>query len=183
MVGGVRLFIAVEPGPAAIEAIRALPRPARDGVRWSHESTWHITLRFLGELPGAEPVVAALGGTDLGPAVDVRLGPRTRRLNPNVLVVPAVGLEDLAGRVRLATADLGLPLGDKPFDGHLTIARRRRRGARIPAGEPIDAAFRADEVILFSSTLAEAGPSHDILRRWVLPDETPPGSAGVPSNP
>lgn len=163
-----RLFIGVEPPRAAIEQIRALPRPIQPGVRWSDERTWHITLRFLGELPTSAPVVAALDGTDLGPPTEVRLGPRTRRLNANVLVLPAAGLDDLAERVRAATSDLGEPLGPKPFDGHLTIARRRRSHARLPAGDPVEASFVANEVVLFSSVLSKEGAQHEAVRRWRL---------------
>ena len=176
-----RLFVAVELGGRAVEHVRALPRRSIPGVRWSAERTWHVTLRFLGELPSTEPVEEALDAADLGLAVEARLGPRTRRLNPNVLVVPVTGVDDLAARVRVATADLGLPLGEKGFDAHLTIARRRRRGARLPAGEPIDAAFPVDEVVLFSSTLSRGGPTHEVVRRWPLRRETPASSAGVPS--
>ncbi|HEU5083345.1 MAG TPA: RNA 2',3'-cyclic phosphodiesterase [Acidimicrobiales bacterium] len=177
-----RLFVAVELGVGAIERVRALPRPSVPGVRWTAEPTWHVTLRFLGELPGAEPVQAALDGADLGSTLEARLGPRTRRLNPNVLVVPVTGVDDLAARVRAATAELGEPLGPKPFDAHLTIARRRRRGGRLPAGEPVDMAFPVDEVVLFSSTLSRDGPTHEVVHRWPLRREAAASGAGVPSD-
>lgn len=173
---GVRLFIAITPPRHAIEQIRALPRPAQPGVRWTDERTWHITLRFLGELPEPEPVVAVLERTDLGPPIEVHLGPQTRQLNANVLVVPATGLEDLAERVRVATSELGEPLGTKPFDGHLTIARRRRRRhARLAAGDPVDACFVADEVILFSSVLSKEGAEHEAVARWRLGEDEATG--------
>lgn len=177
-----RLFVAVELGGGAIERVRALPRPSVPGVRWTAEPTWHVTLRFLGELPSAASVQVAIDATDLGPAVEARVGPRTRRLNPNVLVVPVTGVDDLAERVRAATAEVGEPLGPKPFDGHVTIARRRRRGARLPAGEPIDAAFTVGEVVLFSSTLSRDGPTHEAVHRWPLRRETGGSGAGVPSD-
>lgn len=177
----VRLFVAVEPGAEAIDAVRALPRPPIDGVRWADERMWHVTLRFLGELPDPGPVVSAIDAVDLGPPVYARLGARTRRLNPNVLVVPVGGLDDLAARVRAATADLGQPPDDRRFDGHLTIARRRRRGGKLPTGAPIDVAVRIDEVLLFSSRLSERGPAHEVVRRWPLRDGTAPPDPGVPS--
>lgn len=177
-----RLFVAVELGGDAIERVRSLPRPSVPGVRWTAEPTWHVTLRFLGELPAADPVESALDAVDLGPVLHARLGPRTRRLNPNVLVVPATGVDDLAARVRTATAECGEPLGPKPFDAHLTLARRRRRGARLPTGEPIDAPFPVDEVVLFSSTLSRDGPTHEALRRWPLRREAPPPRTGLPSD-
>ena len=177
-----RLFVAVELDGGAIERVRALPRPSVPGVRWTAEPTWHVTLRFLGELPSVDPVEAALDAIDLGPTLQARLGPRTRRLNPNVLVVPVAGVDDLGARVRAATAELGEPLGPKPFDAHLTIARRRRRGARMPTGEPIDARFAVDEVVLFSSTLSRDGPTHEVVRRWPLQRGTPAPSTGVPSD-
>jgi len=174
--------VAVELGAGAVDHVRALPRPRLPGVRWSAETTWHVTLRFLGDLPTADPVVAALDAAALGPAVEGRLGPRTRRLNPDVLVVPAAGVDDLAGRVRAATAELGDPLGRKPFDGHLTLARRRRRGAPLPTGEAIDVSFPVEEVLLFSSTLGRSGPTHEVVHRWSLPRQTPPAEPGVRSD-
>lgn len=175
-----RLFIAVAPPLHAIEQIRALPRPAQPGVRWTHERTWHITLRFLGELPEPDPVVAVLERTDLGPPIDVHLGPQTSQLNANVLVVPATGLDDLAERVRAATSELGEPLERKPFHGHLTIARRRRRShARLPAGDPVDACFVADEVVLFSSVLSKEGAEHEAVGRWRLGNEQATADGGT----
>lgn len=162
-----RLFVAVQPPPEAIAAIRALPRPVHEGIRWTEERTWHITLRFIGEVDDPEPVRAALAGADLGPAVGVRLGPRVTWLNRNVVVVPASGLDDLAARVSAATGAFGAPARPR-FDGHLTIARHRRRGRRVVYDAPLDIRFLADHAVLFSSELSSAGATHVALERYAL---------------
>lgn len=164
----VRLFLAVEPSMEAVEALRALPRPEVEGLRWTREPTWHVTLRFLGELPDPRAVVAAVADRDLGPAVRARLGPATTWLSRKVLVVPVSGLEDLAERARTSTAGIGQPPEDRGFDGHLTLARRRRGGGEAPTSVPIDVDFEVGEVVLFSSTLSSAGAAHEALHRWAL---------------
>lgn len=166
--GPVRLFVAVEPSVEAVEALRALPRPEVAGLRWTREPTWHVTLRFLGELADPQAVVAAVADSDLGPAVRARLGPATTWLSRKVLVVPVSGLEDLAARVRTATADIGQAPDDRGFDGHLTLARRRSSGGAEPASVPIDVGFSVGEVVLFSSTLSSTGATHEVLHRWEL---------------
>jgi RNA 2',3'-cyclic 3'-phosphodiesterase len=151
----VRLFVAVWPPPAVVSLLDSLDRPHRKEVRWTTPDQWHVTLRFLGEADPDEvatalrPALAGLG------ARDVVLGPVTRRLSSSVLVVPVSGLDDVA-------AALPFP-EDKPFRGHLTIARSRGRTS-IPAalaGAPASAGWRVDSVSLVRSTLSPKGARYD----------------------
>ena len=143
-----RLFVAVWPPGDALDALVALPRPTIPGLRWTDPRRLHVTMRFLGEAEEAE-AVAALGGARL-PAAHVTLGPGVERLGRGVLVVPAAGLEDLASAIVAATARIGQPPPDRPFAGHVTVARYR---GRPPAGyaPPIRAAFTTTEVALVCS--------------------------------
>ena len=43
-----RLFVAVRPNEAVLDAVAGLARPERPGVRWTTQPQWHVTLRFLG---------------------------------------------------------------------------------------------------------------------------------------
>ncbi|HEX7133390.1 MAG TPA: RNA 2',3'-cyclic phosphodiesterase [Iamia sp.] len=123
-----RLFVAAWPPPEVRDALRSIPRPERPGIRWTPESEWHVTLRFLGEVPDPEPVVAALeqelSGRGARPAT---LADATSTLS-SALVVRVEGLRSLATLVRLATSRLGDPPRPDPFEGHITIARGGRRG-------------------------------------------------------
>jgi hypothetical protein len=94
----VRLFLAVWPPPAVVEAIGSLPRPPLVGARWTREEQWHVTLRFLGEV--AEPEVAEQALSRLPPMgapVVAEAGPAVACLGRRVLCIPVAGLEALAG--------------------------------------------------------------------------------------
>jgi 2'-5' RNA ligase len=83
-----------------------------------------------------------------------------------VLVVPVAGLDALAAAVVAATAGLGRPPDDRPFRGHLTLARARR-GASVRglagqlAGDEVAAAFPVREVRLVRSHLGPHGARYE----------------------
>jgi 2'-5' RNA ligase len=121
-----RLFVAVRPPEDVLAALAGLARPEHPGLRWSTRDQWHVTLRFLGDVDDPDPVAAALVAAPLAPTEAV-VGPEVVALNPRVLCVPVAGLDDLAAAV--AAADLpGVrrPPEDRPFRGHLTLARLGR---------------------------------------------------------
>jgi len=155
-----RLFIAVEPPPEVLDRIAALPRPDEPGVRWTKRQHWHVTLRFLGEAP-VDVAAAALSRLDAPTAV-AELGPVVSRLGRNVICVPVRGLEELATAVSEVTADVGEPPDPRPFTGHLTLARLKRRGACRLAGVPFSASFPVTEVRLVRSELTGDGPIHAV---------------------
>ena len=143
-----RLFVAVRPPGDALDALVALPRPPIPGLRWIDPRRLHVTMRFLGDAD-EEAALAALGGERF-PVAGVTLGPGVERLGRGVLVVPAAGLEDLATAIAAATARIGQPPPDRPFVGHVTVARYR---GTPPAGyaPPIRATFTATEIALVCS--------------------------------
>lgn len=155
-----RLFVAVWPPPDVLELLGSLERPA--GVRWTSPEQWHVTLRFLGDVPAsAVPALAdALPG---GPAGTAALGPATARLGPSVLVVPVAGLEALAEEVRRRTVPLVPEEDRRSFRGHLTLARARR-GSKVPAalaGTPVAAAWPVRRLSLVRSDLSTAGARYE----------------------
>lgn len=143
-----RLFVAVWPSAEAGEVLAGLPRPDLPGVRWTTPERLHVTMRFLGECEES-PVVAALAELHVTEA-HVTLGPAVEPLGRGVLVVPAGGLDDLAAAITSATRHLGRPPPDRPFAGHVTVARHK---GRPPEGyaPPIHTAFTATEVSLIRS--------------------------------
>lgn len=123
-----------------LDLVARLPRPVVEGLRWTGREQWHVTLRFLGTVEDARPVVDALAPVAATTApFEVVLGPAVDRFGRRVLHIPVVGLEPLAAAVVGATAAIGEPPEDRPYAGHLTLARavdprRPRRGARSPRG-------------------------------------------------
>jgi 2'-5' RNA ligase len=127
----VRLFVAVRPPPEVLGVLAGLERPAVEGVRWTAPPQWHVTLRFLGEVPAGEVDEVAASLTDaavgLEPA-DVVVGDRLASFGPSVLHVPVEGLEAWAAAIACALAPADAP--GEAFVGHVTLARGRRgRGA------------------------------------------------------
>lgn len=160
-----RLFVAVWPSAEVRRHLRAIDRPDLDGVRWTPEERWHITLRFLGEVDDAAPVVEAVTAARAGVVPPMaELGERVEQLGA-VAAVPVAGLDDLAATVIAATAPMGQPPDDRPFHGHVTVARARGR-ARLPAsvaGRPAvspDAAGRSWTVATVDVVRSVLGPDH-----------------------
>jgi 2'-5' RNA ligase len=163
----VRLFVGIpvhagDGLAAAVQELRGLAPSARVVAPRRR----HVTLRFLGELPEAAPVEAALREGLRGAApLEGRLAglgafPDVRRARVAWAGVEAAGLADVAQRVRSATQDLGVP-ESHPFAAHLTLARLPHPLDLGPwcarhAGQPWGA-FAAGAVVLYRSRTGGAG--------------------------
>lgn len=185
-----RFFVAGFPPAAAtahlhryVERLRVWPTGAR--ARMTAPERWHLTLAFLGELdPGRQPGIelalrdgldAWRGGAAGAPPVQLAGGGRFGTGRSTVLWVGVVDesgeLARLAGALRDALTRAGLPCDDRPFRGHLTLARP---GDRLP-----DAALRADlraladyqgppwSVDPVELVASPPGPAYE--RRWAQP--------------
>lgn len=173
----VRAFFALALGDglraAAAQIARDLAaRPGGDGVRWVAPASYHLTLRFLGNVatadvaPLAERAQAALAGCapftlTLGAPIAF---PTPRR--PRVIALaaePAPALARLAACLDAAAVACGLAPEARAFRAHLTLGRVRAR--RIP---PLDVpapggAERVDELVLFRSDLGREGALYSPL--------------------
>src|SRR5687767_7274673 len=119
-----RLSVAVWPPGEVLDVLDALERPEESAIRWSTREQWHVTLRFLGEVPDADvPELLAAFGAAGGPEAALALGPGTERLGRATLVVPVAGADELALAVQQQTAAFGEPAEDRAFAGHVTLGR------------------------------------------------------------
>jgi 2'-5' RNA ligase len=90
------------------------------------------------------------------------MGPALGRFGRRVLHVPVSGLEAVATAV-------GEPSDDRPFHGHLTLARaRERRGVDLRpfdgvACGPVE--WTVDEVTLVRSHLGRGGARYEVVQR------------------
>jgi 2'-5' RNA ligase len=151
-----RLFIAIDLGLAAREALRAAQDECRRldlPVRWVEPAGAHLTLKFLGDTDRA--LVAPLGEALRAVAADHRpfalrtaapgVFPTLRR--PRVLWLGLDGDRDRLDRLHRALDAALVPLGfapeTRPFSPHLTLGRVRDDRAReMAAAAPrLDAAF------------------------------------------
>ena len=163
--------MAVWPSEDVVRTLLTLARPEVPGLRWTSEDQWHVTLRFLGSCdprdvePAFERIEAAPTAAVMGPAID--------SFGTAVLHVPVAGLDGLAQATLDATADVGEPPEDRPFRGHLTLARAPRRGPKVDltpyVGQPLAGEWPVDELTLVSSKTGPAGATYEVVAALPLP--------------
>lgn len=141
-----------------------MPRPGAPGLRWTSPDQWHVTLRFLGNADPDE-AAAAMSGFSF-PSVVAHLGPTSAILGCQVIMVPVSGLDDLAASVRARTTDVGTTPEERPFVGHLTLARSKGPVPTGSAGTPVSASFPVREVCLVSSRTHPEGAQYEALERF-----------------
>ena len=172
---------------AALERTQASlrRRAPRADLRWVDPAGLHVTLKFLGEVPEGElsSVADAVRTTAAAHAAITLalagLGGFPSLARPRVLWagIPTgvAELGRLAVAVERALELLGFPPENRPFRGHVTIARvRSPRGlgrirAAIEAAPEVDfGSWTASEVILFRSHLRPTGAIYEPLATFPL---------------
>ena len=86
-------------------------------------------------------------------------------MGPGLVVWPVEGLDDLARAVERATAEIGQPVPERPFQGHVTLARARgdadiRRTDLGQAGRllaPLERSWPVGSFALVESRLRSGG--------------------------
>jgi RNA 2',3'-cyclic 3'-phosphodiesterase len=171
----VRAFVAFYPDELArSELVEVAPEDAAD-VRVTDMADWHVTLRFLGEVPDDRvddlAAVAAAAAAAVAPFT-ARLGPLTALgTGARVLFVPVHGAEPLVSVLDAVLDDLVEPR-DGPYRGHLTLARARGRG-RLPStlsGLPVAVSFPVDAAALVASSLEPDRAVHRVVATFALGD-------------
>jgi RNA 2',3'-cyclic 3'-phosphodiesterase len=159
----------VWPPDDVLDRLAALDRPEVAGLRWTGRHQWHVTLRFFGQA-NLEPVLAALAGVEAESA-SARLGPTVGRFGQRILHVPVAGLDAVAAAVLEATAGIGRAAEDRPFAGHLTLARVAK-GARVDlrgfAGAAMEGSWEVGDVCLVESRLSPGGARYEVVDRFTL---------------
>jgi RNA 2',3'-cyclic 3'-phosphodiesterase len=180
-----RTFIALNLPASDRHALQQALAPAGQRglpVRWTDHDGLHLTLKFLGEIDGAQ--VAPLGAMLLQVAarhspLALRLGgfgafPSLRRAGVLWVGVAAdAPLIELQRDLEDALASLGFPREQRAFRPHLTVARTRR-GAREPdvnriAGDfDYASAVAVDTVDLMLSHPGAGGSRYETLLQAAL---------------
>jgi 2'-5' RNA ligase len=183
------LFVAVTP-PAEVlsdlDTAVATARAGRDGrgdLRWTGPEDWHVTLAFLGEVPG--PVAGRLA-----PGLE-RAAARHR---PFSLALSGAGAFSAPARARVVWCGLGgdrsalaalaasvaagatragaaPPDAGRPFRAHLTLARARTpadvRDLVTALGPYTGRPWRVEHIELIESRLG-GHPRYTTVGRWPL---------------
>jgi RNA 2',3'-cyclic 3'-phosphodiesterase len=128
----VRLFVALMPPAEVVEELRASTVALRElapDLRWTRLEQWHLTLAFLGEV--GEDVMDELARrlnrvAARHPPLSLSLG-GGGRFGHQVLWTRVQGdregLRRLAGSVQAAARRSRLPVEQRPYRPHLTLAR------------------------------------------------------------
>jgi len=158
-----RLFVALEIDEAILQRLDDYVRtlqPRLPGVRFVRSNTYHITLKFLGEVAGDGAVREVLREVH-APAFQLSVGgvgffpnPRAPRVFWAGIHAPA--LAALARNVEQSLAALGFP-PEREFHPHLTLARNGSGRPRPQRGEPTPRAFAQLAAIVASSPSPEFG--------------------------
>jgi len=187
-----RLFIAISiPEPVRDEIIRVqeelLPLVPRGVARWTRPDQFHLTLRFLGDVPadGVEDLKKSAG------AVCRNARPLSLRAEgigffPNLRAprVIWVGINDGAGRlvdlqqqIETAVGPFSPEPGEKNFTGHVTLGRlknprpadTRDLAARAQTLEKrLFGEWTSQEMEIIRSELSPAGARHTLLAAFRL---------------
>jgi 2'-5' RNA ligase len=175
----VRLFAAVVPPPEVLDEVAALVVESgsrHPRLRWSRRQQWHVTLAFLGEVD--ERLLPEIGERftragrrhaamrlHLGCAGTFGSAGRAR-----VLWLAVEGDRDrlraLAGSVSAAARRAGVPVEDRPYRPHVTLARSRTptdmREPRAELGHHQGTPWTAESFCLIRSRLGPV-PAYETL--------------------
>lgn len=142
-----RRFLAVWPPAPVVEALAPLARVPAEKL--------HVTLRFLSDVPFD---VDACRAVRL-PAATATLAATTTTFGRRVLHVPVDGLEALAAAVD--------PQPDRPFSGHLTLARSRRgEDLRSQAGLAVPSGAQVPWPVVEVTLVVSAGGRYEVVERF-----------------
>jgi 2'-5' RNA ligase len=175
-----RLFLAVDPSPEAVDDLVQIVGRLRSPGRPMRPEQLHVTLAFLGEVvdtarPSVERAVA--GAAAQAEPGQLRIG-GGGRFGTTVLWAGLRGdldaLHALAASLREALRDHGVDLDERPYRPHLTVSRPAARvsTAQLRADLELLGRYRGpfwplDHVYLACSHFpAEA--RHEKLSSWVL---------------
>ena len=171
-----RTFVAAFPAAAARQAIKEALADLRGqtrsnrALRWLPETSYHVTLRFLGDIGETDSVIAALSAIKPSGAICCTVDhlvafPNARRARVYALTLASGGqLEALAADVNEALRHLGEP--DKPFRSHLTVARCRNKVPRLEANPQLS--FRLTSFGLYRSDTLREGARYSALATFPL---------------
>ncbi|TQQ81361.1 RNA 2',3'-cyclic phosphodiesterase [Halonotius terrestris] len=178
-----RLFVSVDLPPSLADAVADVQAPLADcaGLRLTHPTQAHFTLKFLGDTDpdrvaeieaaletavadaGIDPFDCTVGGLGVFPSLEY-------------ISVVWVGVRDgdaaltaVADAVEAELTDIGFESEDHEFTPHVTLARMDdTRGKStvqdlVAGTDPTVGTFHVDAIRLTESTLTDDGPAYETV--------------------
>ncbi|GAA4007153.1 RNA 2',3'-cyclic phosphodiesterase [Deinococcus rubellus] len=173
-----RLFYALKVPPEVAEQLALVQKDLRGNWRSVRADQLHVTLAYL---PGVDPTkldaLKKLGDTLTLDTPPLGLKLRGTGYFPNegsprvwFVKVEAEGLEDLAARLRVDLAELGVETDNAGFKAHITLARKKGAAPRVPP-RLFETGWDAGAVTLYRSHLQKTGPIYENLAMFKLRGE------------
>jgi len=174
-----RLFVAIAPPPAVIDALSDLQTGFR-GARWIPDDNFHLTLAFIGETDrhGLQEAASALAGV-AAPAFDLKLAGcgyfgdrKPRALWAGAVSTPA--LSHLQAKVDTALRRAGFLEEKRKFTPHVTLAylngAAKEEAELYCAEHGLFSAgpFPVDEFHLFESHLGAEAAHYEVVASYSL---------------
>jgi len=165
----IRLFIGI-PMPADIRMRLSLMASGLPGARWTCEKSYHLTLRYIGEVDQgiADDIDAVLGHINVEPFDTTLSGIGYFGKAKSARAVWAgIARNDtlirLQHKIEIALQHMGLPAEERKYAPHVTLARLRGTPARrleayvADHGTFATGPFQVNGFTLFSSFLSSSG--------------------------
>lgn len=183
------MFIAIESPPHVKDSLKraqdSLRNAVNHGIRWTNADQFHLTLKFLGNVPVSrvEPLAARVTEACRGfgqlrlrvEGVDFFPNARSPRVIWAGVTDEKEQLRDLWQIVAGATAEFSSDEKDKEFRSHITLGRvkqsSRREAARLVEAKisiVCTGEWEANRVSLIRSELSSAGPRYTIVAEPAL---------------
>lgn len=178
-----RLFVGLalsEEARQRLERLTLRLRAAEDGLRWASPEQWHVTLVFLGSVESerSAELLRELGKVRSA-AVSIEIDGLGTFDRAGVLYAAVeVGAEllELQRRVAEAVRGLGLPVEERAYRPHITLARSRNRSGLRTLGrlkplleqQRLRVGWRTDEFLLYESELSASGSRYRVQERFAL---------------
>ncbi|MBV9061000.1 MAG: RNA 2',3'-cyclic phosphodiesterase [Pseudonocardiales bacterium] len=191
-----RLFVALTPPDEVTEALRVTTAALRElapKLRWTRPEQWHVTLVFLGEVD--DGLVGELSrrlerAATRHPPLSLSLGGGGRFGN-RVLWTQVQGDRDnlrrLAGSAAAAARRSRLPVEDRPYRPHVTLARAPGQADLRPLVQRLACwegpPWVAGQLHLVRSHLGAAPDGsalHEPIAGWPLTGRAPGTKSSVP---
>ncbi len=178
-----RLFTGIPLAASVVQELAALTgrlKSPTDGLRWSAEQGWHITLQFLGQTNDEQYacVTAALRRIRHAP-FEIQLDSPGFFDRSGVFIAVVQLSPELIGlqeRVVEATKPCAFVPEDRPYRPHITLAREkgghqglRKLKSRVQ-GDVQFASFVASEFLLYQSFPGPGGSRYEVRERFELAD-------------